>query len=198
MIQFPRRSVTRFFIPLVDVMILLFSMFMLMPNLEKARKNDVGGGDKESDALLTERDKLERDLKRLADQVREMTAVKNAPEDLPKLLEELQRLRKEQARGLAQRYAIRVLEIDPRNGELVYYDGQSRERKVIDSDKAATAMIRKDERAEARAEQARELYYLFLFPRVNSGFPLGGQIRNYKTWFAGVPYGFDEPGGATK
>src|SRR5262249_54358638 len=31
MIQTPRRSVTRFFIPLVDVMMLLFCIFLLMP-----------------------------------------------------------------------------------------------------------------------------------------------------------------------
>ena len=31
MIQMPRRSVTRFFIPLIDVMILLFCIFLLLP-----------------------------------------------------------------------------------------------------------------------------------------------------------------------
>ena len=31
MIQMPRRSVTRFFIPLIDVLILLFCIFLLMP-----------------------------------------------------------------------------------------------------------------------------------------------------------------------
>jgi hypothetical protein len=31
MIQLPRRSVTRFFIPLIDVLILLFCIFLLMP-----------------------------------------------------------------------------------------------------------------------------------------------------------------------
>jgi hypothetical protein len=194
MIQFPRRSVTRFFIPLVDVMILLFSMFMLMPNLEKARKNDVGGGDKESDALLTERDKLERDLKRLAEQVRELTALKNAPEDLPRLLEELQRLRKEQAKGLEQRFAIRVLEIDATNGKLFYYAGKPPARTDIDSDKAAAQMIRRDERAVA----PRELYYLFLFPRDSEQYPTGGQWDTYQKWFAGVPYGFDQPGSGGK
>ena len=31
MIQLPRRSVTRFFIPLIDVLTLLFCIFLLMP-----------------------------------------------------------------------------------------------------------------------------------------------------------------------
>ena len=36
MIEFPRRSVTRFFIPLIDVLTLLFCIFLLMP-LVKAK-----------------------------------------------------------------------------------------------------------------------------------------------------------------
>src|SRR5439155_4759614 len=35
MIQFPRRSVTRFFIPLIDVLTLLFCIFMLMPMIKE-------------------------------------------------------------------------------------------------------------------------------------------------------------------
>ena len=31
MIRLPRRSVTRFFIPMIDVLTLLFCMFLLMP-----------------------------------------------------------------------------------------------------------------------------------------------------------------------
>ena len=31
MIQMPRRSVTRFFIPLIDVLTVLFGIFLLMP-----------------------------------------------------------------------------------------------------------------------------------------------------------------------
>ena len=35
MIQFPRRSVTRFFIPLIDVLTLLFCIFLLMPMIKE-------------------------------------------------------------------------------------------------------------------------------------------------------------------
>src|SRR6516225_3918230 len=41
MIQMPRRSVTRFFIPLIDVLILLFCIFLLMPYV-KPVEGDVG------------------------------------------------------------------------------------------------------------------------------------------------------------
>src|SRR5690349_9265321 len=36
MIQMPRRSVTRFFIPLIDVLTLLFCIFLLMPMVRPA------------------------------------------------------------------------------------------------------------------------------------------------------------------
>src|SRR6266852_5028203 len=35
MIAFPRRSVTRFFIPLIDVLTLLFCIFLLMPMIKE-------------------------------------------------------------------------------------------------------------------------------------------------------------------
>ena len=35
MIQFPRRSVTRFFIPLIYVLTLLFCIFLMMPAVKK-------------------------------------------------------------------------------------------------------------------------------------------------------------------
>src|SRR5436190_5264240 len=79
MIQLPRRSVTRFFIPLVDVLTLLFCIFLVMPlaqsseeslneqlrakeaEVEQLRKS---GGDPA--ALQAELDRLRRQL-RLAD-----------------------------------------------------------------------------------------------------------------------------------
>src|SRR6202011_3261808 len=42
MIELPRRSVTRFFIPLIDVMTLLFCIFLLMPIVEPDTSNGAG------------------------------------------------------------------------------------------------------------------------------------------------------------
>ncbi|HEV3119748.1 MAG TPA: hypothetical protein VGY58_22000, partial [Gemmataceae bacterium] len=44
MIQLPRRSVTRFFIPLIDVLTLLFCIFLLMP-LIKATDEDANAAE---------------------------------------------------------------------------------------------------------------------------------------------------------
>src|SRR5262249_43841786 len=42
MIQFPRRSVTRFFIPLIDVLTLLFCIFLLMPMIKPTGETQEG------------------------------------------------------------------------------------------------------------------------------------------------------------
>lgn len=42
MIQLPRRSVTRFFIPLIDVMTLLFCIFLLMPMVKNVEPVEGG------------------------------------------------------------------------------------------------------------------------------------------------------------
>ena len=41
MIEFPKRSVTRFFIPLIDVLTLLFCIFLLMPLVKAGGEADV-------------------------------------------------------------------------------------------------------------------------------------------------------------
>ena len=42
MIQLPKRSVTRFFIPLIDVLTLLFCIFLLMPMVKSASEAAAG------------------------------------------------------------------------------------------------------------------------------------------------------------
>ncbi|MEN9673721.1 MAG: hypothetical protein RL553_1986, partial [Planctomycetota bacterium] len=51
MIQLPKRSVTRFFIPLIDVLILLFCVFLFLPM--------VGQGDTPNSSLKTNADTIE-------------------------------------------------------------------------------------------------------------------------------------------
>jgi hypothetical protein len=60
MIQMPQRSVTRFFIPLIDVLTLLFCIYLLMPIVKPSE--DGNGAEGSSDAKLSadERRELER------------------------------------------------------------------------------------------------------------------------------------------
>src|SRR2546423_13314870 len=106
MIRLPRRSVTRFFIPLIDVLILLFCIFLLMPIVEEG-----GAGGKtrlspgEAQVLRQRLDFLQRRVAEL-EQTRESPRVKQ-------LLKENERLKEEATRSAAERTSLRHLEIDP-------------------------------------------------------------------------------------
>lgn len=191
MIQLPRRSVTRFFIPLVDVMMLLFCIFLLMPIIKTAAKTAEA---EERDSLLVQaqqdREALERELQRRTQELERLEQLTRTQLEVERLKSELERLKLEKINTLQQRLLIRVLEIDPNNGNLVFYDaGLPPRRRLITSQQAANELI-----AEHRQLAAgKELYYLFLFPRQDSAFPTEGQFAQYRRWFAQVAYGIDRP-----
>src|SRR4051794_8871495 len=106
MIELPRRSVTRFFIPMIDVLILLFCIYLLMPM--------VGG--RESPEAAAERRRME-DRLRLLEKERQLQGkdAEALPDELRRKLEELRKLK---AKELQQRLAVRVLQIDAGTGKL--------------------------------------------------------------------------------
>jgi hypothetical protein len=89
---------------------------------------------------------------------------------------------------LHQRLAIKVLEIDPRNGKLFTFDDRGK-RIDINSARDAEELIKRHKEEVG----TRELYYLFLFPRQDTGYPEQGQFVQYEKWFAGAPHGLDNP-----
>jgi hypothetical protein len=162
MIRHPRRSVTRFFIPLLDVFILLFCIFLLMPYVKPVegeagavtpKPGDAAELKGEIDALRRERDRLKRERSQVLD-----------------------------------RLVIRVLEIDRNSGKLFDYDP---ERVEIATASAAQDLIER----QRQASIGRDVYFLFLFPRESSGYPLERQMTAYSDWFKDVPHGFDDPRG---
>ena len=199
MIQMPRRSVTRFFIPLIDVMILLFCIFLLMPVFKEAQRGDSESPSPTEEAaeLRAEKDRLERERQRLDLQVvdleQELRRLKAKQPDLAKELAELERFRKEKIKTLQNRLVIRVLDIDPDTGKLYFYDPTKIDEPRLEITGPATAQrLIETHRREAGD---RELYYLFVFPRRVTGFPQQRQIREYERWFADVAHGFDSPTG---
>ncbi len=172
MIQMPKRSVTRFFIPLIDVLILLFCIFLLMPlvKAQPAGSDDggagaVAGGDKE-------------------------THDQPGKDTTDHLCAVLEQLRREKLQVLQQRLAVRVLEVDARTGKLYYHDP---ERAEISNEAEARQLVSRDHKAIG--EGPRELYYEILYPRdPASPFPLRDQRRMYDAWFHDVPHGWDIPG----
>jgi hypothetical protein len=182
MIQMPRRSVTRFFIPLIDVLTLLFCIFLLMPLVQSSTESAV-----EEDRLAREEQllRLEHELQRLRQQ----------GNDLPQeMRDELERLRKEKIKALQDRLAIRVLDIDGQTGKLYSQDGD--ERVEIGSQAVAEALVERDLAGRKEGKEGKgEIYYLILYPRDrNSPFPHRDQRAQYDNWFKDVAHGYDIPG----
>jgi len=187
MIHMPHRSVTRFFIPLIDVLLLLFVIFLLMPiaNLQEMEEKS-----ETVSKLGDDVDSLERELQRRTQEVRALEDVRAGAEELLKLRAEVDKLRQAANQPLNQRAAIYVIDIDGRTGDISYYDAARPDQKVLKLTVAKTVatLIERHERDAG----GRELYYLFLYPRPETGFPTRAQERRYQAWFAKVGHSLKE------
>jgi hypothetical protein len=169
MIERPKRAVTFFFVPLIDVLILLFCIFLLMPFVATPAKSEP---DPKPTAKAPEAE-LPRDVRELR-------------EELLRARREVDRLRAERG-NLADRLSVKVLEIDPKDGRLYYYqDGQ---RVNVADQVAAEAVIT----LHRRASGTREPFFLILYPRQKSGYPEQQQADAYARWFRDVQFQFDRP-----
>jgi hypothetical protein len=115
MIQLPRRSVTRFFIPLIDVLTLLFCIFLLMPLIKNPDSGPDQAGPSSTAEGTTTTPMLESEPKGSAAD-------------------------KDKGVPLQQRLFVRVLEIDADTGKLFYQEGDQRQE--IESQAAALSLIR--------------------------------------------------------
>jgi hypothetical protein len=184
MIHPPRRSVTRFFVPLVDVMMLLFCIFLLMPMVRFEGEGSPYAKLSEAEKQLQEREE------RLRQQEQEIERLRRELGETPaELRKDLKALREEKLKALQQRLSIRVLEIDGSTGKLYYKDpGPVEIRNRAD----AQVLIERDRRTAAGGRQ--EVYYLILYPRERSPYPERQQREQYDQWFNDVAHGWDIPG----
>jgi hypothetical protein len=163
----PRRSVTRFFIPLIDVLILLFCIFLLMPFVSSPDDAPAPA----PKPAPTDADQLK---KRLAEAERR-----------------LDRALKDRA-ATADKLSVRVLEIDRATGKLFAFDPDAPvPRQEVPDQPAAQRLIDR----QRRVAGSKEPFFLILYPRELSGFPLQKQIDTYRRWFHDVSLGFDNPWG---
>lgn len=171
MIDRPKRSVTRFFVPLIDVLILLFCIFLLMPFVSTAGEDDTAPDPVPKPKVIEE--ELPKDVKELRT-------------ELERARREVNRLRAERG-NLSEHLSVKVLEIDPRDGHLFYL--QDGERVKVTTQAAAEAIITQHKRASL----TREPFFLILYPRLRSGYPEQQQADDYARWFKDVQFQFDRP-----
>jgi hypothetical protein len=186
MIQLPHRSVTRFFIPLIDVLTLLFCIFLLMPMI-KATGEAQEAAPSAADLPLGEATPQGSPAGGGPSTVPKEEREPSASANLEKEREALERLRKEKMEVLQQRLTIRVLEIDAETGKLFYREPDG--AREIASQADALDLIARHKREAG----SRELYYLFLFPRRLTGYPEQRQLERYDSWFKTVAHGTDNP-----
>jgi biopolymer transport protein ExbD len=191
MIHMPQRSVTRFFIPLIDVLLLLFSIFLLMPALSE-EKNAEG----ETKASMSPEDladtieSLKRELARKTDELSKYAELRQPLQELEKMRAELERLQKEKEQALKRSTFVRIIDIDGKTGNLSFFDPANLDNPYVPiaDEKAAQKLIARHKKEAG----PHVLYYHFLMPRQLSGWPTQQQEITYKRWFAGVPNSLKE------
>lgn len=179
MIRMPHRSVTRFFIPLIDVLLLLFGIFLLMPiaaeeDLENRREEATERGESATALQQALQERL-KELYRLEELRPELDRV-------DELKKEIQVLRNLLQQSLQQGLTVKVIETDPKTGEIYYYDARAEQPLMAIPDaKTAHELIAQ----QKKETEGRNLYYQFL--RRRGPYPTVGQVRQYRAWFKDVP-----------
>jgi hypothetical protein len=176
-IQLPSRSVTRFFVPMIDVLTLLFCIYLLMPMVPPS---DAAESENNLQALRERIRALEAELARKGQIGEELAA------DLRK---EIEALRLESIKTLQTRLAVRVLQIDGKTGEL-YFNNPAR---VDVRDQNDVQQLINRDRDQPGSEK-REMYYLILYPRDrDSSHPTREERQRFDNWFQNVAHGYDIP-----
>lgn len=182
MIEMPRRSVTRFFIPLIDVLILLFGVFLLLPmaaETEHEERFEAATDQAESAEVL------ERELRRRTLELQKYEELRPALDKVEQMQAELDALRARGKESLQQRVEFKVIDVDPKTGAIVYQDPAHPDRPPVSigDEPTARGLIER----HRREAPGRDLYYYFLYPRPETGYPLASQEFEYRRWFAAVP-----------
>ncbi len=168
MLQMPSRSVTRFFIPLIDVLTLLFAVFLIMP---LAYNNEQQSPELANKTPEEQVDYLRKENQRLRDE-----AIK---------------MRQEMAQEVKVPPKPHILEIDPKTGELLDTD---LDRTPLKDREEAQQLIERDRRKHGRP--GWKLSYVILYPRDRaSDKPARLQRQSYEDWFQApdVSVTFDVP-----
>jgi hypothetical protein len=190
-IEMPKRSVTRFFIPLVDIMMLLFSMFLLLPMIEGSNEARDGSGlspaklEDDNRALKEMVAMLKKQVQDLSAEVALLRQYADPQISLEQLKKEIEELRKTKIDVLQKRLYLQVVAFDPNRDDLVYFEKSPEAKtKVIASATDAGMLIHQHEKKAQ--ENGLDLFYILLLPPSRG--PTEGQLRQWEKWFGDVPH----------
>jgi hypothetical protein len=177
MIHMPRRSVTRFFIPLIDVLILLFCIFLLMEfNNESKFVEQSVDVELQSATMQGVEDELTRRTKELEKFEKLQPELARVEE----LLKRIADLEENNLRDVQERMFFREINIDRKDGHISFYDAAADDPITpIKSRQDAQGLIQR----HTKEAKGRTVYYYFLMPVPRGGFPTGPQLREYAGWF---------------
>lgn len=182
MIETPKRSVTRFFIPLIDVLILLFGVLIVLPVSEQRNAIAVETEDGKSEQVGEQQIRnFKEQIKKLEKELEDLRKMQPIPEELRKRLELLEK-------DPAALLVIYKLHINPDNGFLFYDDGISREQ--IKSERDLLLLIRphvngvldRQKKAPPPGGGKYQLLYVLQYPLKKTFFPTRDQEQKYLTW----------------
>ncbi len=167
MLTMPRRSVTRFFIPLIDVLTLLFCVFLVMPMAKGTVQSAASPVEEENQRLQAELDRL-RGL---------------GADEPEKIRKELDELRKAKIEAIKTQIVPRILQIDNSDGQLYVQEADGPVR--VDKDKADQLI--KDDRQ--KFGESASIVYVVKYPpvpRKDMNHPTDDDRENYEQLFKGL------------
>lgn len=173
-------SPTRFLIPMIDVLLVLFGLFMVAQVMRKDESTTAGKSDPQSRTLDPDR---ERDT---AEALRRKLA-----EITEQLGKERESMRNASAAQLAGMISVRSLDIDPLDGHLTTDSGET-----IRNEVQAKSLIDLDRRRQnpASGDPEKKLVYLLRYPKSkDSGYPTVRQKLDLARWFTGTVLTYEIP-----
>lgn len=171
MIHMPKRSVTRFFIPLIDVLLLLFCIFLLMPMATE-------------EAKVLEDKELKEKYELARERVKELEKTKPERAKMADLTARIKELEAFKARPL-EKFYVRGIDVDAA-GNMVHRQKFSKveEYKIQTKEDAHNPI-----RLHRDSSGGREVFYLFHLE--NKGALDVSWRRRMEDWFDGVSYAFE-------
>lgn len=169
MITPPRRAVTRFFVPFIDVLILLFGIFLLMPFV-----SGTPGPEAPDATPAPPKEPLPADVRELQRQLTEAR-------------DRLVRMEKAAQASLTDRLVVRVLHTDRKDGTLYYFDP---DRQEVRTEADAQRLIAHQKTLASKVGGVKDVFFLILYPQNPSGFPTKRQEDQIHHWFRDVAHEF--------